>query len=80
MLALGGAAMHAKVHDRVDQEQEREQLQQQQDVLPQPLEQCVHMQVFDALLPEKGARHAERLALELKEIEQDHQHRNQQED
>ena len=80
MLAFVGPAVDAEIHNCVDKKQQGQELQQQKQVLPQPLEQRVDVQIFDALAPQKGARHAERLALELEEVKQHHGNRHEQQD
>ena len=44
---------------------DQQQLQQQQQALPQPLPDAVDVQVFDRLVPQIRAGHLQRLALEL---------------
>src|SRR5207248_7454904 len=80
MLPLGRAAVEAEAHDRIQQQQHREQLQEQQNVLAQPLEQAVDVQILNALAPQECARHLQRLTLELEEVEQDDQERDEQEE
>src|SRR5262249_2726558 len=71
------AAMDSKAHGAVDASQKDQKLQEQQHVLSKPLQQAIDVQVLDALLPQKSARHAQRPSLELEEIEQDYGERNE---
>jgi hypothetical protein len=63
VLPLRHRAVELKRHHRIDQRQHGQDLQQQQDVVAQPLKEGVDVQVLDALLPEERARHLQRLAL-----------------
>src|SRR6266849_6601594 len=78
MIALLRAAMNAHAEHGVDEEQQHQQLQKQEDVVAQPLKQAIDVQILDALLPQKRARHLDRLALQAKEVE-DHEQDRQKE-
>jgi len=65
MLPSVAPAVHAECHEGVDQGEDREHLEQQQDVFTQPLKEAVHVQVLDALFPEERAGHLERLAFQF---------------
>ena len=77
VFALDRTAMHLKPHQGVNEDQHGEQLQQQQDILAQPLEESVDVQVLNALPPQKGAGHVQRPSFQLEEVEQDEQQRHQ---
>jgi hypothetical protein len=70
MPAVRGVAVEAKTQDRIDEDEQGENLQDEQDVLTQPLKQAVDVQVFDALAPQEGAGNFQRLAFQLEELEQ----------
>ena len=80
VLARALGAVDLEGHDGVDEQQDGQELHQQQHVVAQPLEEAVDVQVLDALLPQEGAGHLERLALQLEKVEQQDKERHQQED
>src|SRR5262249_15635106 len=80
VFALDRGAVDAKAQDSVEQYEHREDLQEQKDVLPQPLEKAVDVQVFDALAPQECTRHLERPALQPQEIKQKDGKRHEQQD
>ena len=51
-----------------DQQENDQHLKHKQDILAQPLEQAVHVQVFDTLFPQESTWHLQRLTLQLQEI------------
>src|SRR5262245_34369530 len=69
-----------EIEQGIEQREQREQLQQKEKVAPEPLEQAVDLGILNGLAPQEGARHGQRLALQLEEIEQEEQERQQAEE
>src|SRR5262249_31291575 len=77
--ADGGVAVDAEGQGGVDEKENGEELHEEQDVVAEPLEQAVDVQVLDALAPQESAGGLDGLAAELEEVEQHQQQGHEEE-
>ena len=64
-------ALHPRAGQGQHRQQHGQELEEQQQVPPQPLEQAVDVQVFQAPPPEQRARHLHRPPPQLEEVQRD---------
>ena len=70
-LALAGRPLDPRPGQGQHRQQHGQELEEQQQVPPQPLEQAVDVQVLQAPPPEQGAGHLHRPAPQLEEVQRD---------
>ena len=70
-LALAAAPLHPRAGQGEHRQGHRQELEEQEQVAPQPLEQTVDVQVFQAPPPQDRARHPDRPPAQLEEIKRD---------